>query len=136
MSGTVQKRRMATAADLLTIPEDERFHEIIGGEVAPSVRPGSELCLRTWAWRWLETPEAAPIELELDLEGAPASIRAGVALLLLLLAAAILATDLLLRVSEDGLSFGPVRSFWFAILLFIAGAGLFFWRLLGEHGDG
>lgn len=44
MSG-IQKRRMATAADLLALPEEERFHEIIDGELVrkamPSARHGA-----------------------------------------------------------------------------------------------
>ena len=41
MSGTVQKRRMATAADLLAIPEEERFHEILGGELVRKAMPSA-----------------------------------------------------------------------------------------------
>lgn len=44
MASTVEQRRMATAADLLAIPEEERFHEVIGGEIVrkalPSARHG------------------------------------------------------------------------------------------------
>ena len=72
------------------------------------------------------------------LPAAPPSLfrRIGVALLFLAFAIAILATDLLMRISGHGLSIGPVRSFWFAALFFLAGSGLFFWRLLGESSDG
>jgi serine/threonine-protein kinase len=62
--------------------------------------------------------------------------RAGIPLLIVALAAAILATDLLMRISGEGLSFGPLRSVWLAGLLFIVGAGMFFWRMLGDSSDG
>jgi Uma2 family endonuclease len=41
MTSTVQQRRMATAADLLAIPEEERFHEIIGGELVRKAMPSA-----------------------------------------------------------------------------------------------
>ncbi|MCC6553632.1 MAG: protein kinase [Polyangiaceae bacterium] len=62
--------------------------------------------------------------------------RAGIPLLIVALAAALLATDLLMRISGDGLSFGPLRSVWLAGLLFVVGAGMFFWRMLGDSNDG
>jgi Uma2 family endonuclease len=41
MSVTVPKRKMATAADLLALPEEERFHEIIGGELVRKAMPSA-----------------------------------------------------------------------------------------------
>jgi Uma2 family endonuclease len=38
----VAKPRRATAADLLAIPEDERFHQIIDGELVPKASPTGE----------------------------------------------------------------------------------------------
>jgi Uma2 family endonuclease len=39
MSDAAHPKLLATAADLLAIPEDERFHEIIGGEVVRRAVP-------------------------------------------------------------------------------------------------
>lgn len=41
MSGTAPKRSKATLADLLTIPSEERFHEIIGGELVRKAMPSA-----------------------------------------------------------------------------------------------
>jgi serine/threonine-protein kinase len=54
----------------------------------------------------------------------------------IVLATIVTATDLILRISGPGLMFGSVRAFWVAGVLFLIGAGLFFWRLLGDQGDG
>ncbi|HZF48057.1 MAG TPA: Uma2 family endonuclease [Polyangiaceae bacterium] len=44
MSGAAPERRLASAKDLLAIPEEERFHEVINGELVrkamPSLRHG------------------------------------------------------------------------------------------------
>ncbi|WP_438042926.1 Uma2 family endonuclease [Sorangium sp. So ce128] len=39
MSGAASARRLATADDLLAIPERERFHEVIGGELVRKAMP-------------------------------------------------------------------------------------------------
>jgi serine/threonine-protein kinase len=62
--------------------------------------------------------------------------RVGVPIACIALATIVTATDLILRISGPGLMFGSVRAFWVAGVLFLIGAGLFFWRLLGEQGDG
>lgn len=62
--------------------------------------------------------------------------RVGVAVACIGIATVVTATDLVMRISGPGLSFGPLEAFWLAGLLFVVGAGLFFWRLLGEQGDG
>jgi Uma2 family endonuclease len=45
MSSAAPERSLATAEDLLAIPEDERFHEVIDGELVrkamPSIRHGT-----------------------------------------------------------------------------------------------
>jgi Uma2 family endonuclease len=38
---TLPAQRFAVAADLLTIPENERFHEIIGGEIVQKAMPSA-----------------------------------------------------------------------------------------------
>jgi serine/threonine-protein kinase len=43
--------------------------------------------------------------------------------------------DLIMKSSGQGLSFGPVRSFWVAGVLLLFGVGLFFWRMLGDPND-
>jgi Uma2 family endonuclease len=42
MSSTASKSKRATAADLLAIPEQERFHEIIDGELVRKANPSAE----------------------------------------------------------------------------------------------
>ncbi|MCC6556719.1 MAG: Uma2 family endonuclease [Polyangiaceae bacterium] len=42
MTRIVQQRRKATAEDLLAIPEEERFHEIIGGELVRKAMPSAK----------------------------------------------------------------------------------------------
>jgi Uma2 family endonuclease len=37
-----RKRGSATTADLLAIPEDRRYHELIGGEIVPKASPSAE----------------------------------------------------------------------------------------------
>src|SRR4029079_83138 len=39
MSAAAPARHLATAADLMTIPENERFHEVIGGELVRKAMP-------------------------------------------------------------------------------------------------
>ena len=42
MSTTSAKRSPATVADLMAIPEDERFHEVIDGELVRKAMPSGE----------------------------------------------------------------------------------------------
>ena len=62
--------------------------------------------------------------------------RVGVAIACIVLATVVTGTDLVMRISGEGLSFGSLRAFWVAGALFLVGAGLFFWRLLGDQENG
>ncbi|AKT40359.1 serine/threonine protein kinase [Chondromyces crocatus] len=73
-------------------------------------------------------PEAPPAPSQLR--------RVGVGVACIVLATVLLGIDLVMRISGDGLMIGPMRSFWVAGVLFVVGAGIFFWRLLGDQGDG
>jgi eukaryotic-like serine/threonine-protein kinase len=59
----------------------------------------------------------------------------GVPVLFIVFACALTVTDLIMKSSGPGLSFGPVRSFWVAGVLLLFGVGLFFWRVLEDPGD-
>jgi hypothetical protein len=108
--------RLASQAGSVAPPNAARLQPRPPGAVSASTAPAAP------------APAAAP----------PPTLfqRIGVAVILLILAIAILVTDLILRASGPGLMFGSIRSFWFAALFFVVGAVLFFWRLLGDQGDG
>ena len=53
----------------------------------------------------------------------------------ILFACGLTITDLVMKSSGPGLSFGPVRSLWVASVLLLLGVGLFFWRMIGDPDD-
>ncbi|EYF07606.1 serine/threonine protein kinase [Chondromyces apiculatus] len=65
--------------------------------------------------------------------------RVGVAIAAIALATVLIVVDVIMKTSGDdasasaGLMLGPLRAFWVAGALFVVGAGIFFWRLLGDQ---
>jgi serine/threonine-protein kinase len=96
----------------------------------PALRPLSD---RPPPGHW---PQAARPPAEPARRAAPTLVQQlGLPVLCIVFACVLTVADLIMRSSGEGLSFGPVRSFWVAGVLLLFGVGLFFWRMLGDPGD-
>ncbi|AUX23182.1 protein kinase [Sorangium cellulosum] len=107
------------------------------GSEMPSARYGSEMPSARY-----RLPPRSPSDMRprpaADPKQRPAPTllqQLGLPVACIVFACLLTVADLIMKSSGQGLSFGPVRSFWVAGVLLLFGVGLFFWRMLGDPND-